>query len=59
MNRAITLFENTFAAVAFAIITIIAFTNVISRYVLNASLAFTTEITVNARPMLKACPPVI
>lgn len=47
MNRAVTLFENTFAATAFAVISIIAFTNVISRYVLNASLAFTTEITVN------------
>ena len=47
MNRAVTLFENTFAATAFAVISIIAFTNVVSRYVLNASLAFTTEITVN------------
>jgi len=35
------------AVLAFATITVIAFTNVISRYFLNASLAFTTEITVN------------
>ena len=39
--------ENGIAALAFALITGVAFTNVISRYFLDASLAFTTEITIN------------
>lgn len=39
--------ENGVAALAFALITGVAFTNVISRYFLDASLAFTTEITIN------------
>lgn len=47
LHRALTATENTIAALAFMTITVVAFSNVISRYFLNASLAFTGEITVN------------
>lgn len=47
LHRVLSVTENTVAALAFATITIVAFANVISRYFLNASLAFTSEITVN------------
>ena len=39
--------ENTLASVSFMVITAVALVNVISRYFLNASLAFTSEITIN------------
>lgn len=47
MDRVLTALENGLAAASFALITVVAFINVVSRYFLNASLAFTTEITVN------------
>ncbi len=47
MDRALTAVENGLAALAFATITSVAFVNVITRYFLDASLAFTTEVTVN------------
>lgn len=47
LDRGLTAVENGFAALAFAVVTAVAFTNVISRYFLDASLAFTTEITIN------------
>lgn len=47
MDRALTAVENGLAALAFATITSVAFVNVVTRYFLDASLAFTTEITIN------------
>lgn len=47
LDRALSTAENALAALAFAIIVAVAFTNVLSRYVFGTSLAFTTEITVN------------
>lgn len=47
MNRVLTGIENGLASVTFLVITVVAFANVISRYFLNASLAFTTELVVN------------
>lgn len=46
-GRRMTVVENLLAAIPFAIVAVVAFVNVISRYFLNASLAFTTELTVN------------
>ena len=43
----LTAVENTLAAVPFAIVAVIAFVNVLTRYFFNLSLAFTTELTVN------------
>lgn len=47
LDKVLSTVENGLAAAAFALITVVAFINVVSRYFLNASLAFTTEITVN------------
>lgn len=47
VDRVLTRTENTLAAVSFMVIAGVALVNVISRYLLNASLAFTSEITVN------------
>lgn len=47
LDKVLSTVENTLAASAFFLITVVAFINVVSRYFLNASLAFTTEITVN------------
>lgn len=47
MDRILTATENGLAALGFAAITAVAFANVISRYFLDAALAFTTEITIN------------
>lgn len=47
LDRALCALENGLAALAFAVVTAVAFSNVISRYFLDASLAFTTEITIN------------
>jgi len=47
VNRVLTVVENSLAAAAFMVITAVALINVISRYFLNASLAFTSEITIN------------
>lgn len=47
LNRTLSVVEDAIAATAFMVITAVAFANVISRYFLDASLAFTTEITVN------------
>jgi len=47
LSRALGMVENTIAAASFMVVTAVAFSNVISRYFLNASLAFTSEITVN------------
>lgn len=46
-DRILTHAENLVAGVALLVITVVAFVNVLSRYVLDAALAFTTEITVN------------
>lgn len=46
-ERVLTTAENVLAAVPFAVVAVVAFVNVISRYFLNASLAFTSELTVN------------
>ncbi|MBB3664232.1 MULTISPECIES: TRAP transporter small permease [Prauserella salsuginis group] len=46
-ERVLTAAENVLAAVPFAVVAVVAFVNVISRYFLNASLAFTSELTVN------------
>jgi TRAP-type C4-dicarboxylate transport system permease small subunit len=47
VNRVLAVVENSLAAAAFMVITAVALVNVISRYFLNASLAFTSEITIN------------
>lgn len=47
MDRILTAVENGLAALAFAVITSVAFANVITRYFMDASLAFTTEVTIN------------
>lgn len=47
MDRVLAAVENGLAALAFAVITGVAFVNVVSRYFLDASLAFTTEVTIN------------
>lgn len=47
LDRILSRLENGLAALAFAVITAVAFSNVVSRYFLDASLAFTSEITVN------------
>lgn len=47
MNRLLSQVENALACGTFLVITVVAFSNVVSRYLLNASLAFTTELVVN------------
>ncbi|OQO92011.1 C4-dicarboxylate ABC transporter permease [Saccharomonospora piscinae] len=47
LGRRLALAENLLAAVPFAVVATVAFVNVLSRYFLNASLAFTSELTVN------------
>lgn len=47
MNRVLSVVENAVACGTFIVITVVAFANVVSRYFLNASLAFTTELVVN------------
>ncbi|WP_109473740.1 TRAP transporter small permease [Ornithinimicrobium cavernae] len=47
MDRALSAVENGLTALAFATITSVAFLNVVTRYFLDASLAFTTEVTIN------------
>lgn len=47
MGRVLAGIENTVACATFIVITVVAFANVVSRYFLNASLAFTTELVVN------------
>lgn len=46
-SRALATAENGVASATFLVITVVAFANVVSRYFLNASLAFTTELVVN------------
>lgn len=50
--RALGLLENTLAVTAFGLISATAFANVMARYVFNASLAFTSELTVNLAVLL-------
>lgn len=50
--RALDVVENTLAIAAFSVVSIVAFSNVLSRYLFNASLAFTTELTVNVAVLL-------
>jgi len=52
LNRVLTVFENTIVTIAFSVVSIIAFANVLSRYVFNLSLSFSTEITVNMAVLL-------
>lgn len=47
MKRALSNFENATTVIAFAIVVVIAFANVVSRYVLGISFAFTSELTIN------------
>lgn len=47
MKNVLLLFENWTTIVAFAIVVISAFGNVLSRYVFGTSFAFTSELTVN------------
>lgn len=47
LDKVLSTLENWVAALAFALVTAVAFTNVVSRYFLDASLAFTAEITIN------------
>lgn len=47
VDRVLSGVENTLASVSFMAITAVALMNVVSRYWLDASLAFTTELTVN------------
>jgi C4-dicarboxylate transporter, DctQ subunit len=51
-DRILTGVENTVIVAAFAAITAVYFANVVSRYVLHGSLAFTTEIVVNLAVLL-------
>ncbi|MEU3275386.1 TRAP transporter small permease [Saccharomonospora sp. NPDC006951] len=46
-DRRLATVENLLAAIPFAAVALVAFVNVVSRYFLNASLAFTSELTVN------------
>ncbi|MEQ3553718.1 TRAP transporter small permease [Pseudonocardia nematodicida] len=46
-DRILTATENALAAIPFAVVAVIAFVNVVTRYFFNVSLAFTTELTVN------------
>lgn len=46
-SRLLSTIENLLAAIPFAVVALVAFVNVLSRYFLNASLAFTGEVTVN------------
>lgn len=50
--RALGLLENTLAVTAFGVISVTAFANVMARYVFNASLAFTSELTINLAVLL-------
>lgn len=52
MFRALDIVENTLAVSAFTVVSVVAFANVLSRYVFNASLAFTSELTVNLAVLL-------
>ncbi|KID29588.1 TRAP-type C4-dicarboxylate transport system, small permease component [Prauserella sp. Am3] len=47
VDRVLTTVENLLAAAPFAVVAVVAFVNVVSRYFLNASLAFTSELTVS------------
>lgn len=47
VDRVLTTVENVLAAAPFAVVAVVAFVNVVSRYFLNASLAFTSELTVS------------
>jgi C4-dicarboxylate transporter DctQ subunit len=47
LSRRLALVENLLAAIPFAVVAVVAFVNVVSRYFFNASLAFTSELTVN------------
>lgn len=47
VDRVLGTVENVLAAVPFAIVAVVAFVNVVSRYFLNAALAFTSELTVS------------
>ncbi|MGW9307295.1 TRAP transporter small permease [Saccharomonospora azurea] len=47
LSRRLALVENLLAAIPFAVVAVVAFAGVLSRYFFNASLAFTSELTVN------------
>lgn len=47
VGRRLAVVENLLAAVPFAVVAVVAFVNVVSRYFFNLSLAFTSELTVN------------
>lgn len=50
--KALGVAENTLAVAAFGLISVTAFANVLARYVFNASLAFTSELTINLAVLL-------
>lgn len=51
-DKILTVAENAVITIAFSAITVLAFFNVISRYLLHASIAFTTELVVNLAVLL-------
>jgi C4-dicarboxylate transporter DctQ subunit len=52
LDRILTIAENTIITIVFSAITVLAFVNVISRYVLHASIAFTSELVINLAVLL-------
>ncbi|GAA2097906.1 MULTISPECIES: TRAP transporter small permease [Brevibacterium] len=51
-DKTLTLIENTLIAVSFFVITMVAFVNVVARYVFHGSLSFTGELIVNLAVLL-------
>src|SRR5690625_4269102 len=52
VNKVITRVENGVIVAAFITMTVVYFTNVLSRYLLHGSLSFTTEIVINLAVLL-------
>ncbi|VXC33233.1 TRAP transporter small permease [Pseudoclavibacter sp. 8L] len=51
-DKVLTTAENTVITVAFAGVTLLAFANVVSRYVFHGSMSFTTELIINLAVLL-------
>lgn len=47
MSKAIAYIENTILAITLAVMSILAFANIVSRYLFHYSISFTEEVTVN------------
>jgi len=52
LDRILRKVENTLIAITFAFITVLAFANVVARYVFHASFSFTSELLVNLAVLL-------